>query len=89
MNIVVCLAPSTCKLAQLPHPRNSHARITRETGDEFAPDTRPESAALSVRRNRELEGRARHAVCRRQGKVAQVWHVGHVHGHPARAANGV
>jgi hypothetical protein len=87
--LVICLALSACEAAQLAHALDGHARVMREARDNFAPDASAKAAALSVRRHRELEGRARHAMCGWQGEIAQVWHVSHVHGHPARAAHAV
>jgi len=87
--LVIRLAISACKAAQLPHTHDSRARGTREACNKFAPDASAKTTTLSVRRHRELEGRARHAMCGWQGEIAQVWHVSHVHGHPARAAHAV
>jgi hypothetical protein len=61
--LIICLALGACKAAQFPHTHDSRARIMRETRDNFAPDASAKAAALSVRCHRELEGRARHAMC--------------------------
>jgi hypothetical protein len=61
--LVICLALSACKTAQLPHTLDGHARVMREARDKFAPDASAKAAALSVRCHRELEGRVRNAMC--------------------------
>jgi hypothetical protein len=63
--LVICLALSTRKAAQLPYTYNSCACITGETSDEFTPDARAKATPLAVRRHCELEGCTRHAMCRR------------------------
>jgi hypothetical protein len=87
--LIVCLALAACKAAQFAHTLDSRARVMREARDKFTPDAGAKAAALSVGRHRELEGRARHAMCGWQGEIAQVGHVSHVYGHPARAAYAV
>src|SRR5258708_5717184 len=87
--LIICLALSACKVAQLPYTHDSRACVVREARDKFAPDASAKAATLSVRRDRKLEGRVRHAMCGWEGKVAQVWHVCYIHGHPARAAHAV
>jgi hypothetical protein len=63
--LIICLALSACKAAQLPHALDSRPRVMWEARNKFAPDASAKATALSVRRHRELEGRARHAMCGR------------------------
>ena len=70
VKLVICLYLCTCQAAQLPHPRDGRARVTREARNDFAPYTRAKTAALAVCRDRKLERRAGHAVRRWQGEVA-------------------
>jgi hypothetical protein len=87
--LVICLALGACKATQLPYTHDRRACIVREARNKFAPDSSAKATTLSVCSDRELEVRARHAMCGWKCEVAQVWHVSYVHGYPAHAAQAV